>query len=89
VIVVLSTTTTFTAMTSSLTVAPRRNPVPLIVTGVGRAVEPVDGEIAVTLGAFGAFGAAGGSRVGPDGERPSHAAHPIANANSNTSRWVL
>jgi len=42
----------------------RRNPVPIIVTGVGRAVEPMDGEIAVTLGAL---GAAGGNGVGLDG----------------------
>jgi hypothetical protein len=55
-------------------------------TGVGRAVDPVDGEIAVTVGAL---GAAGGSGVGPDGDRPSQAANPIANANSNTPRWAI
>ena len=86
VIVVLLTTVTLTAMTSTVTVAPARNPVPLIVTGVGRAVEPVDGEIAVTLGAL---GAAGDSGVGPDGDRPSQAVNPIANANSNTPRRAL
>ena len=58
VIVVLVTTVTLTATTSTVTVAPATSPVPLIVTGMGRAVEPVDGEIAVTLGALGALGAA-------------------------------
>jgi hypothetical protein len=86
VIVVLLTTLTLTALTSTVTVAPARNPVPLIVTDVGRAVEPVDGEIAVTLGAM---GAAGGSAVGPDGDRPSQAANPIASVNSHTPRWVV
>jgi hypothetical protein len=86
VIVVLLTTLTVTALTSTVTVAPARNPVPLIVTDVGRAVEPVDGEIAVTLGAM---GAAGGSAVGPDGDRPSQAANPIVSANSNTPRRML
>ena len=61
----------------------------MIVTGVGRAVEPVDGEIAVTLGALGALGAAGDSGVGPDGDRFSHAVNPIANANSNTPSQAL
>jgi hypothetical protein len=54
--------------------------------GVGRTVEPVDGEIAVTLGAPGAVG---DNDVGPDGDRPSQAANPIANAKSNTPRRVL
>ena len=58
----------------------------MIVTGVGRAVEPVDGEIAVTLGAL---RPAGESAVGPDGERPSQAANPIASANSDTPLWML
>jgi len=77
------TTVTLTALTSTVTVAPARNPVPLTVTVVGRAVEPVDGEIAVTLGALGALG---GGAVGPDGDRPSQAGNPNANANSNTPR---
>jgi hypothetical protein len=89
VIVVLLTTLTLTALTSTVTVAPTRNPVPLIVTDVGRAVEPVDGEIAVTLGELAAMGAAGGSAVGPAGDRPSQAANPIASANSNTPRLML
>jgi hypothetical protein len=58
-------------------------------TGVWRAVEPVEGEIAVTVGAPGVSGAARGSGVGPDGDRPSHAASPIANVNSTTPRWGL
>ena len=86
VIVVLLRTATLTATTSTVTVAPARNPVPLIMTGVGRAVEPVDGEIAVTVGAR---GAAGGSGVGPDEVCPSQAAHPIATAHSNTLGWVI
>jgi hypothetical protein len=86
VIVVLLTTATFAAMTSTVTVAPARNPVPVMMTGVERAVEPVDGEIAVTVSAV---GGAGGSRVGPDGDGASQAAEPIANANSHTPRWVL
>jgi hypothetical protein len=89
VMVVLLTTLTLTALISTVTVAPTRNPVPLIVTDVGRAVEPVEGEIAVTLGELGALGAAGGIAVGPDGERPSQAADPIARANSNTPRRIL
>ena len=80
-------------MASTVTVAPARNPVPLIMTGVGRAVEPVVGEIAVTLGGAGeiavTLGAAGGSSVGPDGDLPSQALDPIANANSHTLRWAL
>ena len=52
-------------------------------TGVGRTVEPVDGETAVTVGAI---GATGGGGVGADGGCPLHAAHPIANAKSNTPR---
>jgi hypothetical protein len=87
--VVLLTTLTLTAVTSTVTVAPTRNPVPLIVTDVGRAVEPVDGEIAVTLGELGALGATGGIAVGPDGDRPSQAANPIASDNSNTPRLML
>jgi hypothetical protein len=55
-------------------------------TGVGRADEPVDGEIADTVGAL---GAAGGGGVGPDGDRPSQAANPIANVNSNTPRQAI
>ena len=86
VIVVLLTTVTLTAATSTVTVAPARNPVPLIMTGVGRAVEPVDGEIAVTEGALAAAGGGGGGGVGPEGDCPAQAAHPIANANSNTPR---
>jgi len=62
-------------------------------TGVGRAVEPTDGEIAVTLGASDemgvTLGAVGGTSVGSDGDRPSQALDAIANANSNTLRWVL
>ena len=88
-IIVLLTTVTLTAMASIVTVAPATNPVPAIMTGVGRTVEPVDGEIAVTLGApgpLGAPGAVGDSEVGPDGDRPSQAANPIANAHSNTPR---
>jgi hypothetical protein len=85
-IVVLLTTVTLTAMTSTLTVAPATNPVPLIMTGVGRADEPVDGEIAVTVGAM---GAAGGGGVGRDGDCPSQAANPIANVNSNTPRQAI
>ena len=50
---------------------------------MGRAVEPLDGGIAVTLGA------AGGSCVGPEGDLSSQALNPIANTNSNTLRWVL
>jgi hypothetical protein len=73
-------------MTSTVTFAPARNPVPLIVTAMGRAVEPVDGEIAVTLGAVGTAADGG---VGPDGDRPSQAATPNANANSHTPRRVL
>jgi hypothetical protein len=84
VIVVLLTTVTLTAMTSTVTVAPARNPVPLIVTGVGRTVEPLEGEIAVTLGA-----AAGDGGVGPDGDCLSQATNPNANASSNTPRRVL
>jgi len=57
-------------------------------TGIGRAVEPVDGEIPVTLGAAGGSGV-GPDGVGPDGDLPSQAANPIANANTNTLRWVL
>ena len=57
-------------------------------TCVGRAVEPADGEIAVTLGATGG-GGIGSDGVGPDGDLVSQAANPIANANSNTLRWVL
>jgi hypothetical protein len=56
--------------------------------GVGRAVEPADGEIAVTLGAAGG-GGIGSDGVGPDGDLVSHAENPIANANSNTLRQVL
>jgi hypothetical protein len=56
-------------------------------TGVERAVEPVDGEIAATVGAR---GAANNGGVGPDGDdRSSQAANPIAHANSNTPWWVL
>jgi hypothetical protein len=69
------------------------NPVPLITTGVGRAVEPTEGEIAVTLGASSemgvTLGAVGGTSVGSDGDRPSQALDAIANANSNTLRRVL
>jgi hypothetical protein len=56
--------------------------------GVGRAVEPVDGEIAVSLGALGAAegSGAGPDGVGADGDFPSQAVNPIANANSNTLR---
>jgi hypothetical protein len=57
-------------------------------TGVGRAVEPVEGEIAVTVGA-GALGAVGGGGVGAEGDCPSQAANPNASANSNTPRWVI
>ena len=87
-IIVLVTTVTLAATALMVTVAPARNPVPLIVTGVGRTVEPVDGEIAVTLSAPGALGTLG-AIDGPDGDPPSQAAHPIANANSNTPRWVI
>ena len=73
-------------MASIVTVAPARNPVPLIITRVGRAVEPVDGEIEVTLGVL---GAPGGGGVGSDGDLPSQAEPPIANANSNTFPRVL
>lgn len=85
-IVVLLTTMTRSAMTSIVTAAPARNPVPLIMTGVGRTVEPKDGEIAVTPRAL---DAAGGCELGPDGDRTSQADSPIANANSNTPRWGL
>ena len=88
-IVVLLTAWTRIAMASTVTIAPGRNPVPLIVTSVGRAVEPVEGEIAVTVGAGGAPGAADGSGVGPDGDLPSQAVSAIANVNSKTPRWVL
>jgi hypothetical protein len=54
-------------------------------TGVGRTLEPVDGEIAVTVGSL---GAAGGSGVGPEGDRPSQAGNPIANT-SKRSRVCL
>ncbi len=87
VMVVLLTTVTLTAMIPTVTVAPARNPVPLIMIRVGRTVEPVDGEIAVTLGTLGVpDGAAGNRGVGLDGERPSQAPSPIANANSKTPR---
>ena len=86
VIVVLLTTTTSSTLASTVTVAPARNPVPLIVTGVVRTVEPVDGEIAVTVGAL---GTTRGSGVGLTGDCPSQAADPIANANSKTPRWVF
>jgi hypothetical protein len=52
-------------------------------TRVGRADEPVDGEIAVTVGA------AGGIGVGRDGDWPSQAANPIANVNSNIPRQAI
>jgi hypothetical protein len=77
---------TLTALTSTITVAPARNPVPLIVTCVVRTVEPVDGEIAVTPSAL---GAAGGSGVGPDGDRPSQAANPIARTTKQIPVFVL
>jgi hypothetical protein len=86
VIVALLTTLTLTALTSTITVAPARNPVPLIVTCVGRAVEPLDGEIAVTVGGL---TAAGGSGVGPDGDWPSQAANPIARMNRQSPAFVL
>ena len=86
VIVVLLTTVTLTTAISTLTVAPVTKPVPLITTGVGRAVEPVDGEIAVTVGAVGTVGGGGG--VGPDGDRPSQAATALASANSNSPIWM-
>jgi hypothetical protein len=85
-IVALLTTVTISAVASIVTVAPARKPAPMIVTRVGRAVEPVDGEIAVTLGVM---GAPGGGGVGSDGDLPSQAAHPIANANSTALRWIL
>jgi hypothetical protein len=72
VTVVLLTTATLSAMASTVTVAPARKPVPRIVTAVGRAVEPVDGEIAVTLGAAGGSGVGG---AGPDGDLASQAAN--------------
>jgi hypothetical protein len=59
------------------------------VTGVGRAVEPVDGEIPLTVGALGALGTTGGSDVGADGDCPSQAADPITNASRSTRRTVL
>jgi hypothetical protein len=86
VIVALLTTLTLTALTSTITVAPARNPVPLIVTCVDRTVEPQDGEIAVTVGALGAAGASG---VGADGDRPSQAANPIARTTKQTAAVVL
>jgi hypothetical protein len=84
---VLLRTATLTALASTVTVAPARNPVPVIITDVGRTVDPVDGEIAVTLGAPAAPGPGGGS-VGPDGDRPSQAADPIANISRNPPRLV-
>ena len=81
-------TMTSSAMASTVTLAPARNPVPLIMTDVGRIVEPIDGEIAVTRGASReiavTLGAAGGTSVGSDGDRPSQALDAMANANSNT-----
>jgi hypothetical protein len=80
-------------MALTVTVVLPMNPVPLITTGVGRAVEPTDGEIAVTLSGSGkmavTLGAVGGTSVGSDGDRPSQALDAIANANSNTLRREL
>jgi hypothetical protein len=84
-IVVLLSTAILTALTSTVTVAPARNPVPLMMTGVGRAVEPVDGEIAVTVGTL---DASGGSGVGLEGDGPSQAGNAIANT-SKRSRVCL
>jgi hypothetical protein len=53
---------------------------------VERAAEPLDGEIAVTVGEL---GAAGGSGVGPDGDRPSQAANPMARTTKQTPAFVL
>jgi hypothetical protein len=52
-------------------------------TGVGRAVDPVVGEMPVTLVAL---GAEGGSGVGAVRDLPSQAVNPIANAKSKTLR---
>jgi RNA polymerase sigma factor (TIGR02999 family) len=83
VIVVLSTAVTLPAVTSNITLVPARNPLPVIVTVVRRAVEPVDGEIAVTLGAGPAAG------LGPGGDRASHAANPIAKADISTPTCMV
>jgi len=82
----LLTTVTLKAMTSMVTVAPARNPVPLINTGVGRSVEPVAGEIPVTVGAAAATWNGG---VGPDGDATLQAERPAANADTKTPRWVI
>jgi hypothetical protein len=50
-------------------------------TDVGRAVEPVDGEMAVTVGAAAAID---GSGVGSDGDCLSQAEDPVVSANSNS-----
>jgi hypothetical protein len=46
----------------------------------------MDGEIAVTVGAL---TAAAGSGVGPDGDRPSQAANPMARTTRQTPAFVL
>ena len=49
--VLLATVTPVAAVPPRLTVAPVRNPVPVIVTGVPPAVVPEVGAIALTVGA--------------------------------------
>ena len=49
--VLFTTVTPVAAVPPRLTVAPAKNPVPVMVTGVPPAVVPEVGEIAVTVGA--------------------------------------
>ena len=49
--VLLATVTFVAAVPPKLTVAPARKPVPVMVTAVPPAVEPLVGEIALTVGA--------------------------------------